>query len=130
MNKARVLLADDHEVTQEWVRLALNDEFEIVGVATNGCEAVSEVRRLDPDVLVIDVSMPILNGLQATALLGANCRTKVVILTLHGTSDFVKAAFSAGASAFVYKSDLNWDLVQAIREVLQGRTYVSRSLSR
>jgi len=128
MSKLRVLLADDHEATLEWVRTVLNGEFEIVGAVSNGRDAVAEVRRLDPDVLVIDISMPILDGLHAASLLGADCRTKIVFLTLFRENAFVTAAFSAGGSAFVVKSDLHTDLVTAIREALEGRRYVSRSV--
>jgi DNA-binding NarL/FixJ family response regulator len=88
---------------------------------------VAEVRRLDPDVLVIDVSMPILDGLQAASQLrSANCRTKIVFLTVHEDQDFVAAALSAGASGYVTKSHLSSDLATAIREALQGHTFVSQ----
>ena len=127
MSKIRVLLADDHEATLDWTRTLLNGEFDVVGTARNGRDAVAEVRRLDPDVLVIDISMPFLNGLQAASLLGASCRTKVVFLTLCRENGFVEAAFSVGAAAFVVKTDLNTDLVPAIREALEGRRYISSS---
>ena len=128
MSKARVLLADDHEPTLEWVRIALNSDFDIVGTVRNGRDAVAEVRRLDPDVLVIDISMPSLDGLRAVAELNSNRRTKVVFLTLHHDEDFVTSAFAVGASAYVVKSDLNVELVPAIREALEGRRYVSQSI--
>lgn len=99
-----------------------------MGVVKNGREAVLEVLRLDPDVLVIDISMPILNGFQAVSQLGPNLRTKIVFLTLHTDEDFIAAAFSAGACAYVVKSDLVTDLPVAIREALQGRRYISRSI--
>lgn len=128
MTKVRVLLADDHKMTLEWVRIALNSHFDIVGTVRNGRDAVAEVRRLDPDVLVIDISMPILDGLQAVSQLDDHCRTKVVILTIHQDQDFVTAAFAVGASAYVVKSDLNTELIPAIREALEGRRYISRSI--
>ena len=130
MSKVRVLLADDHEATLEWTRSALNGEFEVVGIARNGRDAVAEVLRLDPDVLVIDISMPIVDGLQAASQLGADCRTKIVFLTLHKDNGFVEAAFSAGASAYVLKSDLSTDLAPAIRDAWKGHRYVSRSVPR
>lgn len=128
MSKVRVLLADDHEGILTWVRTVLNEEFEVVGAVRNGRDAVDEVQRLDPDVLVIDISLPVLDGLRAASQLCSNCRTKVVFLTLYGSGDFVAAAFSAGASAYVLKSELTTDLVPAIREALQGRTYISASI--
>ena len=128
MSKVRVLLADDHEGILTWVRTVLNEEFEVVGAVRNGRDAVDEVQRLDPDVLVIDISMPVLDGLRAASQLCPNRRTKIVFLTLHDSPDFIAAAFSAGASAYVLKSELATDLVPAIRETLQGRTYISASI--
>jgi len=124
----RVLLADDHESVLRRVSDLLR-EFDVVGAVRNGRDAVAEVQRLDPDVLVIDISMPILNGLQAASQLQSlHCRTKVVFLTIHEDKDFAAAAFSAGASGYVVKSRMSSDLAPAIREVLQGHRYVSRSI--
>jgi DNA-binding NarL/FixJ family response regulator len=125
----RVLLADDHGDFLRKVRGELSTEFEIVDTAANGEEAIDAVRRLDPDVLVIDISMPVLDGLQTAARLrDDHCRTKVVFLTIHEQSDFVSAAFAAGASGYVSKRHLGSDLVPAIREVLQGHTFISPTL--
>ena len=130
MGKIRVLLADDHETILSRVGIVLGEEFDIVGAVKNGRDAVVEARRLDPDVLVIDISMPILDGLQAVAQLRTtNCRIKVIFLAVHEDQDFVAAAFSAGASGYVTKSHLTTDLVPAIREALEGRTYVSQSIA-
>ena len=131
MGKARVLLADDHEAIQARVRSILGEDFDVVGAVSNGRDAVLEVQRLDPDVLVIDISMPVLDGLQAVSKLRARkCRTKFIFLTVHEDSDFIAAAFSAGASGYVTKSHVTTDLVPAIHEALEGRTFVSQSLSR
>ena len=129
MGKIRVLLADDHETVLARVRGLLCEDFEVVGAVNNGRDAVEEAERLDPDVLVIDISMPILNGLQAADRLRTkNRRAKIIFLTVHKDRDFVAAALSAGASGYVTKSDITTDLVPAIREVLQGRTYISQSI--
>lgn len=129
MGKIRVLLADDHEAILARVRAVLGEDFDIVGAVNNGRDAVEEVQRLDPDVLVIDISMPVLHGLQAVSQLrSSNRRTKVVFLTVHEDQDFVAAAFSAGASGYVTKSHVTTDLVPAIREALLGRTFVSQSI--
>jgi len=129
MGKIRVLLADDHETMLARVRKILSADFEVVSTVSNGRDAVTEVERLDPDVLVIDISMPILDGLQAVARLRTKkCRTKIVFLTVHEDLDFVDAAFSAGASGYVTKSHVTTDLVPAIREALEGRTFVSQSI--
>ena len=129
MEKIRVLLADDHDAIVSQVRAVLGDEFEVVGAVKNGREAVTEVKRLDPDVLVIDISMPILDGLEAASQLRSRRRTKIVFLTVHEDEDFVAAAFSAGASAYVTKGDLVTDLVPAIRDALEWRIYISNSIS-
>jgi DNA-binding NarL/FixJ family response regulator len=130
MGRIRVLLADDHQAVLERVRGLLGEDFDIVGAVSNGRDAVAETGRLDPDVLVIDISMPILNGLQAAhRLKTAHNRAKVVFLTVHKDEDFVSAALSAGASAYVVKSDIGSDLVSAIREALAGRHYVSKSIT-
>ena len=131
MSKARVLLADDHQAMLAKVRRELGDEFEIVATVENGEEAVEAVGRLDPDVLVIDISMPVLNGLEAASRLHAkSCRTKIVFLTIHADSDYIAAALSSGASGYVIKNRLSTDLVPAIREVLQGHTFVSETLNK
>lgn len=130
MGKIRVLLADDHEPILKKVRMVLGDEFDIVGAVGNGRDAIAEVQHLDPDVLVIDIAMPTLNGLQAASqLMSCKVRTKIVFLTVHEDQDFVDAALSAGASGYVTKSHLTTDLVPAIREALRGGTYVSHFIT-
>ena len=129
MNKIRVLLADDRESILMRVRALLAEDFDIIGAVHNGREAVHETQRLRPDVLVIDISMPLLDGLEAvTELRLTNRMTKVVFLSVHKDQDFIDAAFSVGASAYVSKADVTSDLIHAIREVLNGRTYVSPSV--
>jgi CheY-like chemotaxis protein len=129
VDRTRVLLADDNETILARVRNVLGEEFEIVGCVQNGRDAIAAVRRLDPDVLLIDISMPTLDGLQAVSRLGSNLRTKVVFLTVHEDQDFVDAAFAAGASAYVAKSDVTTDLIPAIHEALEGRKYISKSIA-
>lgn len=128
MSKIRILLADDHETIVARIRGILSEEFEIVGAVNNGRDAIGEVARLDPDVLVIDISMPFLNGLQVMSELGSECRAKVVFLTVHEDPDFVDAALAAGASGYVVKEDVTTDLVPAIRATLEGRRYLSQSI--
>jgi DNA-binding NarL/FixJ family response regulator len=129
MDKIRVLLADDHEAILEQIRAVLGQEFEIVGTVKNGQDAFLETQRLDPDVLVIDISMPVIDGLQAARQLQSKKpRTKVVFLTVHEDEDFVNAAFASGASAYVTKPRITTDLVSAIRDALAGRRYVSESI--
>jgi DNA-binding NarL/FixJ family response regulator len=130
MGKIRILLADDHETILERVRMVLGEEFDVVGAVKNGRDAVVEVQRLDPDVLIMDISMPVLDGLQAASWLqSAHPRTKIVFLSIHEDHDFVAAAFSAGATGYVAKTHLTTDLVAAIGAVLKGLTYVSESIA-
>ena len=130
MSKIRVLLADDHQTVLERICGLLAEDFDVVGAVRNGQDAIAEAERLDPDVLVIDISMPILNGLQAALQLrSAKVATKIVFLTVHTGEDFVKAALSTGASGYITKVDVATDLVPAIQEALAGRTFVSSSIT-
>ena len=129
MAKIRVLLADDHEAVLEQVRLELGEDFDIVGSVANGRDAIDAVLRLNPDVLVTDISMPILDGLQAARRLRtSNSNTRIVFLTIHTDPDFVAAALSAGAFGYVAKPQLSTDLIPAIREALEGHVFVSRAM--
>lgn len=129
LKKIRVVLADDHREVAAEVQAILGDEFDIVRVVEDGKQAVRAVLTMDPDVLVTDISMPLLNGLEvARTILQADCRAKVVFLTVHEGGHYIAAAFSAGGLGYVTKRDLTTDLVYAIRESLKGRTFVSNSI--
>jgi DNA-binding NarL/FixJ family response regulator len=124
--KVRVLLADDHVAMIARIRWQLGEQFDIVGTAENGQDAIDAVLRFDPDVLVIDISMPVLDGFQAASRIrDAGCKTKVIFVTVHQGADFVSAAFLSGASGYVTKSRLSTDLVPAIQDALVGRSFVS-----
>jgi DNA-binding NarL/FixJ family response regulator len=126
----RVLLADDHAGVLAELRVQLGKVFEIVGSAEDGKQAVDATLRLDPDVLVLDISMPVMNGFQAAACLrDVKCRTKIVILTAYEDQEYVDAAFSSGAGAYVSKRNLAADLEMAISAVLHGNTFVSPSIA-
>jgi DNA-binding NarL/FixJ family response regulator len=129
VDRIRVVLADDHCEVIAKIRGILGDEFEIVEAAENGRQAVTAVLALDPDVFVTDISMPLLNGLQAArSIQKTNSRVKIIFLTIHEDRDFIAAAFSAGATGYVTKRRLSTDLVLAIQEALKGRAFVSNSL--
>jgi DNA-binding NarL/FixJ family response regulator len=129
VDKIRVVLADDHREVIAKIRGVLGDEFEVVEAVMNGAQAVTAVLALDPDVFVTDISMPILNGLQAARRIqNAKPRVKIIFLTIHEDRDFIAAAFSAGATGYVTKRRLSTDLVVAMQEALMGRTFVSDSL--
>ncbi len=131
MAKIRVVLADDHRAVAAEVRGAISEQCEVVAVAEDGKQAVAAVLSLEPDILVVDISMPIMDGLQAARQLQkANCRARIVFLTIHEDNDFVAAALSAGAVGYVTKARLSTDLIPAILEAMRGHTFVSRFSSR
>ena len=131
MGKIRILLADDHHAVLQRICELFDEDFDIVGTVNNGQDAVMAALRLNPDVLVIDISMPVLNGLQAAQQLrSAKQPTKIIFLTMLTDRDFVSAALCAGALGYVTKSDLGTDLVPAISEVLAGRIYISKSIGK
>ena len=129
VDKIRVVLADDHRDVIAKIRGVLGDEFEVVEAAENGNQAVIAVLALNPDILVTDISMPVLNGLQAARRIQkTNSRVKIIFLTIHEDRDFIAAAFSAGATGYVTKRRLSTDLVLAIQEALKGNAFVSNSM--
>jgi DNA-binding NarL/FixJ family response regulator len=129
VGKIRVVLADDHREVIAKVRGVLGDDFEVLEVVENGHQAVTAVLALDPDIFVTDISMPILNGLQAArSIQKTNSRVKIIFLTIHEDRDFIAAAFSAGATGYVTKRRLSTDLVFAIQEAMKGHTFVSNSI--
>lgn len=126
----RVLLADDQEEMLQALVEMLEDEFQIVGTAENGTRVLELAPRLAPDIVVLDISMPVLNGLEAAFRLKEQCSAaRVVFLTAHADPDLVEAAMSAGALGYVVKSCLATDLVPALWRALAGKTFVSPSLN-
>lgn len=129
MSKARVLLADDHKIILEGLRGLLQSEFDLAGTAENGLELVEAAERLQPDVIVTDISMPLLNGIDAVRKLRqSGLRAKVVFLTMHPDVVFATRALEAGASAYVLKHSAPDELIAAIREALRGGTFISAAL--
>jgi DNA-binding NarL/FixJ family response regulator len=129
MKKARVILADDHKIVVEGLRGLLQVEFDLVGTAENGLELVEVAGRLRPDVIVTDISMPLLNGIDAVRKLKeAGVESKVVFLTMHPDVVFATRAIEAGASGYVLKHSAPDELITAIHEALRGRTFISGSL--
>src|SRR6202012_4446051 len=124
--RIKVVIADDHREMLAEVRGILGDEFEVVETVGDGVQAVRAVLTWDPDILLTDISMPGLNGLQATRTIRkANARVKVVIMTIQEDRDFVTASLSAGATGYVTKGRLSHDLVFALHEAMEGRMFVS-----
>ena len=125
-SKAKILLADDHFLIAETLSMLLAPHFDVVGVINDGKLVVEEVARLKPQIVLLDVTMPGLNGLDAARMILEQApNTKIVFLTMHANRVIVKEAFRAGASGFVVKNCAANDLVLAVRTVLDGGTYVS-----
>jgi DNA-binding NarL/FixJ family response regulator len=126
MKKPRVLLADDHRILAEGVRGLLEPEFELVGIVSDGRELVEAAIKLRPDVVVADISMPSLNGIDAVVQIRqAKVSCCVVFLTMQLDVSYARRAMEAGASGYVLKHSAVDELVKAIREALRGQTYVS-----
>ncbi len=126
MNKRRVLLADDHRILAEGLKSMLEQEFDVVAIVEDGRAMVEQAKLLRPDVIVADISMPVLNGIDALAqLTAAKLRSKVIFLTMHSDPHYAARALSAGASGYVLKHSAKTELVTAIGEVLSGGTYVT-----
>jgi DNA-binding NarL/FixJ family response regulator len=124
--RTRILLADDHSMLLEAFRALLEPEFEVVGTATDGRMLIEEFSRLKPDIVVIDVGMPLLNGLDAGRQLKALQRSvKLIYLTMNPEPDLAREALRLGASGYVLKSSAASELKQAIHEALKGRSYVT-----
>lgn len=129
VERARLLLADDHSATLGQVACLLEREFDIIGKVSNGLEAVEAVERLNPDVVVIDITMPGIDGIEtARRVQRDGCRPKLVFLTVHEDPDYVQAALEAGGAAYVAKARLGTDLVPAIHSALAGQRFVSPTL--
>ncbi len=129
---ARVLLADDHALFRDGLKALLaTAEFEIVAEAANGQDVIREARRLKPDLAVLDIGMPGLNGVDAAReVLRASPRTRVIVLTMHKDHAYVAEALRAGVRGYVLKSRGAEEMLEALREVARGGVYLSPGLSR
>jgi DNA-binding NarL/FixJ family response regulator len=129
VKKPTILLADDHKIVLEGLRGLLEEEFELAGTAANGRELIERARALQPDVIVADISMPLLNGIEAVRMLrDEGLPSKIVFLTMHPDLTYATRALEAGASGYVLKHSASDELVAAIREALRGGTYISQML--
>jgi DNA-binding NarL/FixJ family response regulator len=129
-NRPRILIADDHTLIAELCKKLLETDFDVIGIVSDGRALLRAARELKPDVIVVDVAMPILNGLdagqQAKEMLPA---VRLVYLTMNPDADVAAEAFARGASGYLLKTCAAAEMVLAVREVLRGKTYVSRALS-
>jgi len=132
MTKLRILLADDHETVREGLKAILNvqSDMEVVGAVPDGRGAVDQSMSLHPDIVVLDVSMPDLNGLRVTEALRECCpNVKVLMLTRHGDDGFVQQLMRAGACGYVLKQSRATELLSAIRAVAAGGTYLDPAVA-
>jgi DNA-binding NarL/FixJ family response regulator len=131
VKRAKILLADDHAVVVEGLRRILDrPEFEVVGVAADGRTLVQLAAQLQPDLVVTDIAMPLLNGIDAVRqILAHKHKPKIIFLTMHPEPAYATAALEAGASGYVLKSAAGAELIDAIRAALNRRTYISRSVA-
>jgi two-component system response regulator NreC len=132
VHETSIVLADDHQVVRQGVRALLESErgFKVVADAGDGLEAISLVERLKPDVLVVDLMMPGLNGQEVTRRVSKLCpKTRIVVLSMHSSEPYVMEALRNGAAGYVLKDASCADLIHAVREVMAGRRYLSPPLS-
>ncbi len=133
MDKIRVFLTDDHTILREGIRTLLQKvpDIEVVGEAGDGGEAVTKVEQLVPDVVLMDITMPGMSGLEATRQIKQKYpQVKVLILTIHETNQYLSQMLQAGASGYVVKTTANSELISAIRAVHQGDVYLYPSITR
>ena len=126
-----VILADDHAVLRDGLRFLLEreEDIQIVATAANGREAVEQAIQYCPDVVLMDISMPIMNGIEATKQICSVCKnTKVAILSMHHTSEYLQRALKAGAQGYLLKDSAGAEVIAAIHALHEGRSYFSQKI--
>ena len=129
----KVLLVDDHTVLRDGLRFLLEAEgdIQVIGTAANGQEAVEQAIRDCPDVVMMDISMPVMNGIEATKRICEFCEnTKVVILSMYHTNDYIQRTLDAGAAGYLLKDSAGTDLIAAIRALHAGKSYFNQKITR
>jgi len=125
-NRIRVLLAEDNKAMLSQIKKLLTANFDVVGEANDGLQALEAAEELKPDILLLDISMPVMNGIEtARRLRQANSKTRIIFLSVHADPEFVSEAMVTGAMGYVIKPRMVSDLLVAINEVYAGRTFVS-----
>ena len=126
MKRPRVLLADDHALVLDGLRKILEPECEVVGAVEDGRSLLAAAKQLQPDIILLDISMPLLNGVEAARRLRVTVPgAKVIFVTMHADATYVAGAFRAGASGYVLKRCASLELLKAINQVLSGREYIT-----
>ncbi len=124
--RIRIGIAEDHQLVLEGIQKVIGDQYEVVGTASNGRDAVTLAAQQSPDLMLIDIAMPLLNGLDAARhIKRANPNIRIIFVTIQTNRDYVREAFEAGASGYVLKQAASSELISAIREVYSGRFFLS-----
>ena len=129
----KIVIADDHRIIRDGLKSLLSDEkdIEILGEAANGLEALIKTRELNPDILIADISMPEMNGIEMTRILcKEKSETKILIVSMHDNEDYINQALDAGASGYLLKDSSKDELLKAIKAVANGETYCSGDVSK
>ncbi len=130
MKRPTILLADDHAIVAEGLRRVLTPDFDVIGTVEDGRALVAAAARLHPDIVVADISMPLLNGIEACRRIkNSGSQSKVIFLTMHLDVNYVAEALAAGASGYVLKASAAGQLIAAIHAVLEGRTFICREIA-
>lgn len=130
MRRIRILLADDHPLTLEGIRAFLEPHCNSIGTVTDGRALIDEALRFKPDLIVLDITMPLLNGIDAAIQIKKNLPgVKLVFITMHSDPAYLEAALNAGALGYVLKSAVREELIDAVHSAMEGRIYVSPGLS-
>ena len=131
MTRPTILIADDHKMFAQGLAGLLEDEFDLVGSVENGQALIDEALRLKPDLIIVDISMPVLNGLDAVRRLSQNnIGAKVVFLTMHADTRLLREAFQCGGVGYVLKQSAGEELLFALRQVMSGQNYISPSIEK
>ena len=129
MTRPTILIADDHKMFAQGLAGLLEDEFDLVGAVENGQALIDEAVRLRPDLIIVDIAMPVLNGLDAVRRLNqAHTGSKVVFLTMHADTRLLREAFQCGGVGYVLKQSAGEELLFALRQVMSGQNYISPSI--
>jgi DNA-binding NarL/FixJ family response regulator len=131
MTRPTILIADDHKMFAQGLAGLLEEEFDLVAIVDNGHALIEEVDKVQPDLILVDISMPVLNGLDAVRrLMQKHSTAKVVFLTMHADTRLLREAFQSGGVGYVLKQSAGEELIYALREVMAGRKYISPTIEK
>jgi two-component system, NarL family, nitrate/nitrite response regulator NarL len=132
MDKIKVLIVDDHSIVREGIKslIETNENIEIIGEASNGLEAIHRAESLSPDVILMDISMPIMSGIEATkALQRINPKIRVIVLSMHNSKEYIVQIIQSGAKGYLLKNTSSSELINAIQSVMMGQAFFSPEIS-